>query len=35
MRIIQIGARGEDVRDVQHRLLALGSSIEPDELEGR
>ena len=35
MRIIQIGACGEDVRDVQHRLLALGSSIEPDELEGR
>jgi N-acetylmuramoyl-L-alanine amidase len=32
--LIRTGARGEDVRDVQHRLLGAGLRIEPDELEG-
>jgi N-acetylmuramoyl-L-alanine amidase len=35
MRIIRTGSRGEDVRDVQHRLLALGAALDADELEGR
>jgi N-acetylmuramoyl-L-alanine amidase len=35
MRIIRTGSRGEDVRDVQHRLVALGASIDAEELEGR
>jgi N-acetylmuramoyl-L-alanine amidase len=35
MRIIRSGSRGEDVRDIQHRLLALGASIGAEELEGR
>jgi len=34
MRIIRSGSRGDDVRDVQHRLLALGAPIDADELEG-
>ncbi|MEX2275557.1 MAG: peptidoglycan-binding protein [Actinomycetota bacterium] len=34
MRIIRHGDRGEDVRDVQHRLVALGFPIDPSELEG-
>jgi N-acetylmuramoyl-L-alanine amidase len=32
--LIRTGARGEDVRDVQHRLLGAGQRIEPDELDG-
>jgi N-acetylmuramoyl-L-alanine amidase len=32
--LIRRGTRGEDVRDVQHRLLAAGMRIEPDELDG-
>jgi N-acetylmuramoyl-L-alanine amidase len=32
--LIRTGARGEDVRDVQHRLLGAGMRIEPDELDG-
>ncbi|MEX2101534.1 MAG: peptidoglycan-binding protein [Actinomycetota bacterium] len=35
MRIIRTDDRGEHVRDVQHRLVALGHAISPDELEGR
>jgi N-acetylmuramoyl-L-alanine amidase len=35
MRTIRQGDRGQDVRDVQVRLVALGSSIDPAELEGR
>jgi N-acetylmuramoyl-L-alanine amidase len=35
MRIIRNGSSGADVRDVQHRLLALGGSLDADELEGR
>lgn len=34
VRLIRAGSRGEDVRDVQQRLLALGHKVEPDELEG-
>ena len=34
MDLIRTGARGEDVRDVQHRLLAAGLRIDPDELDG-
>jgi N-acetylmuramoyl-L-alanine amidase len=34
MRTIRSGDRGDDVRDVQHRLGALGSHIETGELEG-
>lgn len=34
MDLIRRGARGEDVRDVQHRLLGAGARIEPDELDG-
>ena len=34
MDLIRTGARGEDVRDVQHRLLGAGMRIEPDELDG-
>ncbi|MEX1045878.1 MAG: N-acetylmuramoyl-L-alanine amidase [Actinomycetota bacterium] len=34
MRIIRPGSRGEDVRDVQQRIVALGGTIEPNELEG-
>ena len=34
MRTIQSGDHGEDVRDVQQRLAALGGHIEPDELAG-
>jgi N-acetylmuramoyl-L-alanine amidase len=32
--LIRSGAKGEDVRDVQHRLLAAGLHIPPDELDG-
>jgi N-acetylmuramoyl-L-alanine amidase len=32
--LIRTGARGEDVRDVQHRLLGAGMRIEPNELDG-
>jgi N-acetylmuramoyl-L-alanine amidase len=32
--LIRRGTRGEDVRDVQHRLLGAGLRIEPDELDG-
>ncbi len=35
MRAIGQGAAGTEVRDVQHRLLALGLRIDADELEGR
>ncbi len=35
MRIIRAGDRGDAVRDVQRRLLALGHRIDADELEGR
>jgi N-acetylmuramoyl-L-alanine amidase len=31
---IRRGGRGEGVRDVQHRLLAAGLRVEPDELDG-
>ncbi len=34
MDLIRTGARGEDVRDVQHRLLGAGMRIEPAELDG-
>jgi N-acetylmuramoyl-L-alanine amidase len=34
VRIIRTGDVGEDVRDVQRRLLALGGAIDPEELEG-
>ena len=34
MDLIRRGTRGEDVRDVQHRLLAAGLRIDPDELDG-
>lgn len=34
MRPIQRGDRGEQVRDIQRRLLAAGLRVEPDELEG-
>jgi N-acetylmuramoyl-L-alanine amidase len=34
MNLIRMGDRGEAVRDVQHRLLAAGIRVEPDELEG-
>lgn len=34
MRLIQRGDRGAAVRDIQRRLLALGSRVEADELEG-
>ena len=34
MRTIQSQDRGEDVRDVQQRLIALGARVEGDELEG-
>jgi N-acetylmuramoyl-L-alanine amidase len=32
MKIIRLGDRGDDVRDVQHRLLDYGLRIAPDEL---
>jgi N-acetylmuramoyl-L-alanine amidase len=35
VRIIRAGDGGDDVRDLQQRLLALQSSIEADELDGR
>jgi N-acetylmuramoyl-L-alanine amidase len=35
MRIIRAGDRGEAVRDVHRRLLALGHRIAADELDGR
>jgi len=34
MELIRQGAHGEDVRDVQHRLLGVGLRVEPDELDG-
>jgi N-acetylmuramoyl-L-alanine amidase len=34
MRTIREGDRGEDVRDVQHRLVALGSTMDERELAG-
>ena len=34
MDLIRLGARGEAVRDVQHRLLAAGFHVDTDELEG-
>jgi len=34
MRPIRRGDRGEQVRDIQRRLLASGHRVEPDELEG-
>jgi N-acetylmuramoyl-L-alanine amidase len=34
VRTIRTGDRGDDVRDVQHRLSALGFRIDPPELEG-
>lgn len=34
MELIQIGARGEPVRDVQHRLLGAGLRIDAEELDG-
>ena len=34
MELIRPGARGEAVRDVQHRLLAAGLHVDADELEG-
>lgn len=34
MDLIRPGARGEAVRDVQHRLLAAGFRVDADELEG-
>ena len=34
MDLIRPGARGEAVRDVQHRLLAAGFQVAADELEG-
>ena len=35
MRIIRAGDVGEDVRDVQQRLITLGTPIDPGELDGR
>ena len=35
VRTIRRGDQGDDVRDVQVRLVALGSSIHPAELDGR
>jgi N-acetylmuramoyl-L-alanine amidase len=35
VRIIRAGDGGDDVRDVQQRLLALQASIDADELDGR
>jgi N-acetylmuramoyl-L-alanine amidase len=35
VKTIREGDHGEDVRDVQHRLMSLGWAIEPIELEGR
>jgi N-acetylmuramoyl-L-alanine amidase len=35
VRIIRAGDGGDDVRDVQQRLLALQASIDTDELDGR
>lgn len=34
MDLIRVGSHGEDVRDVQHRLLGVGLRVEPDELDG-
>jgi len=34
MDLIRYGAHGEDVRDVQHRLLGAGLRVDPDELDG-
>jgi N-acetylmuramoyl-L-alanine amidase len=34
VKIIRTGDRGEHVRDVQHRLAALGYTIDPPELDG-
>lgn len=34
MDLIRTGARGEHVRDVQHRLLGAGLRVSPDELDG-
>jgi N-acetylmuramoyl-L-alanine amidase len=34
MDLIRLGAHGEDVRDVQHRLLGAGLRVDPDELDG-
>ena len=34
MELIRQGQRGEEVRDVQHRLLGAGIRIDPDELDG-
>ena len=34
MDLIRVGAHGEDVRDVQHRLLGVGLRVDPEELEG-
>jgi N-acetylmuramoyl-L-alanine amidase len=34
MRTIRAGDRGDDVRDVQQRLIALGAHVEAAELEG-
>ncbi len=34
MELIRLGAVGEQVRDVQHRLLGDGLRIDPDELDG-
>jgi N-acetylmuramoyl-L-alanine amidase len=34
VRTIQAGDRGDDVRDVQQRLIALGAHVEASELEG-
>jgi N-acetylmuramoyl-L-alanine amidase len=34
MELIRQGQRGEEVRDVQHRLLGAGIRIDPDELVG-
>src|SRR4051794_27055669 len=35
MDLIRRGAYGEPVRDVQHRLLAVGLRVDADELSGR
>jgi N-acetylmuramoyl-L-alanine amidase len=34
MQLIRLGAHGEDVRDVQHRLLGEGLRVDGDELDG-
>jgi N-acetylmuramoyl-L-alanine amidase len=34
VELIETGARGEAVRDVQHRLLGAGLRIDPEELDG-